>query len=303
MNKPGSYALSSDSSERDEPNVSALAYDIVACPNCGNEDQEIFAVGTELASYRLYEQFNDFNKLNYVICPDCRLIFANPRLRYTDNTLDDLFPTHVQEQAEQNRPKRTVRLQSVCNKVADIADLLGARSGCFLEIGCGFGYAQTAATALGFEAIGTELYSDYIKRGLSEGLDIRQGSVDRIMFDDDTDDVLYMEDVLEHLKDPFTYLDEAARVVKNGGILFVHTWAIGEPGNVFDAFGADWREDYNLDLTAHTTIFPRQLLKDALTDRGFEIKKADLLGELEQPPASPGADRHIQFWDYYCRKS
>ena len=160
-----------------------------------------------------------------------------------------------------------------------------------------------AAEELGFQATGTELYQDYIERCRSQGLDVWQGSVERITFEDDTVDVLYMEDVLEHLKDPFSYLDEGARVLKEGGILFIHTWALGVSSTVLEAFGPDWRLDYNLDLTAHTTIFPRQLLRDAMEDRGLEIKRADLIGELERPPDSINADHHIQFWDFYCRKT
>ncbi len=279
-----------------------LHYESIGCPYCHGDDHATFASGFELGSFRFYRHFEGFEKVNYVMCRNCRLIFANPRLRYTDSTLNDLFPEHVTNRQRETFPRRRKKRQLKRARVRNVAELLGRRRGSFLEIGCGFGDAMKAGQEMGFEVVGTELYQGYIEYCRGRGLDVRAGSVDIIPFDTNAFDVVYMEDVLEHLKNPFTFMTEATQVLRFEGILFIHTWAIGNPTNVISAFGTDWRENYNLDLTAHTTIFPRDLLKKSLVERGFEVQRADLVSQLSNPPEPVSTDSHYQIWDLYCRK-
>jgi len=131
---------------------------------------------------------------------------------------------------------------------------------------------------------------------------VRAGSVDAIGFDDDTFDIVYMEDVLEHLKDPIAYCREARRVLRSDGILFVHTWVIDNPASVVDAFGERWRFDYNLDLTAHTTIFPTRLLLTHLADCGLRLEKTNLTNSLLGGPGARANRRNVEFRDYYFRR-
>jgi hypothetical protein len=93
--------------------------------------------------------------------------------------------------------------------------------------------------------------------------------VDRIEFDTASFDVVYMEDVLEHLKQPFDFIDEAGAHARR---LFVHTWVIDGSSSVADTFGPGWRANYNLDLTAHTTIFPADLLEISRSSADFGLK-------------------------------
>jgi hypothetical protein len=145
----------------------------MCCPYCKGQDHSIFALGCELDSFRFYRHLKGFETVNYVRCQSCQLVFSNPRLKYSDTTLNDLFPEHARE--------------------------------------------------LGFTVQGTELYSAYITCCQTRELEVRTGSVDRIEFDTASFDVVYMEDVLEHLKQPFDFIDEAGAHARR---LFVHTWVI-----------------------------------------------------------------------------
>lgn len=279
-----------------------VEYERIVCPYCESNDHGLFIEGKELDTFRFYRRWAGFERLNYVICRECRLIFANPRLRYTDTTLNDLIPEHVTLRHRNNPPTEPGRQKKPRKKVANIVSLLGPTRGRFLEIGCGSGNALMAATTEGFEAIGTELYRDFVEYGRNRGLDVRPGSVDTIPFDADTFDVVYLEDVLEHLKNPFSYLDEAARVLRRGGVLFIHTWTVTEPIDVVSAFGDAWRSDHNLDLTAHTTLFPLDLLKDYVASREFELCRSDLVRYSGgRPPRGP--ELPVQTWDFYYRKA
>jgi SAM-dependent methyltransferase len=272
--------------------MNGLEYESICCPYCKGQDHSIFALGCELESFRFYRHLKDFETLNYVRCQTCQLVFSNPRLKYSNTTLNDLFPEHVP-----NRPDPEARWESKSRNVSRVAEMLEGRLGRWLEIGCGFGVAMRLARELGFTVVGTELYPAYIDYCQARGLEVRTASVDRIEFDTASLDVVYMEDVLEHLKQPFDFIDEAARVLTRGGILFVHTWVIDRSSSVADTFGPGWRANYNLDLTAHTTIFPADLLKISLIERGFRLERLD----EHESGFSPANNRHW-FWDLYCRK-
>ena len=282
--------------------MTTVEYEHIPCPYCASNSHDVFIVGVDLDTYRYYRRLAGFDAPNYVVCRECRLIFANPRLRYTDTTLNDLFPTHVTDRQQKCTPTDPAQQARPRGKVTTVARLLGERRGRFLEIGCGSGNALVVAESLGFEAVGTELFRDYIEYGRNRGLDVRPGSVDSIPFQDDAFDVVYLEDVLEHLKNPFSYLVQAMKVLRVGGILFIHTWTVRDPTDVVSAFGDAWRDNHNLDLTAHTTLFPRDLLEDFVTGRGFELCRADRLGWYDgPPPADP--EHRVQVWDYYFRKT
>src|SRR5262249_46333531 len=111
----------------------------------------------ELDSLHFYRRLPGFDQLNYVMCRRCSLIFANPRVGYTDEALNRLFPTHVEKRAKEMtwRRSRRMRKESAAG-VRNAGNLLGRRCGRFLEISCGFGHALRAAVALGFDAVGTE---------------------------------------------------------------------------------------------------------------------------------------------------
>ena len=277
--------------------MNGLQYESISCPYCGGQDHSIFALGCELDSFRFYRRLKGFETVNYVRCSICGLVFSNPRLKYSNTTLNDLFPEHVTNRFRETDPESEAQCESKRRKVGRVAELLEGRQGRWLEIGCGFGQAMRQARELGFTVVGTELYLPYVDYCQALGLQVQPGSVDRIEFGTASFDVVYMEDVLEHLKQPFTFIDEAARVLKSSGILFVHTWVIDRSSSVADAFGLSWKADYNLDLTAHTTIFPADLLKRSLIERGFRLERLD-----EQVSASSRAVNRHSFWDHYCRK-
>jgi SAM-dependent methyltransferase len=278
---------------------SPVSYRKISCPNCQSDHYTCFIQGTVLDTYRFYAKLEGFDKLDYVRCKSCGLIYSNPRLTYTDTTLNDLFPEHVEKRRKEHSNKEKELLAKKTAMVNKVAELLEGRCGKFLEIGCGPGYALAAAKACGFEVIGTELFQGFIEICQKKGFDVIPGKINVVSFPSESFDVVFLDDVLEHLDDPFKYMDEIVRVTKPGGIAFIHTWVIDEPTTVQAAFGKDWRSDMNLDLTAHTTIFPTQLLLDQLSRRG-------LIPIPEETscwaPDSDSRINAIKFCDFYTRK-
>ena len=225
------------------------------------------------------------------------MIFSTPRFVYTDSLLNDLFPDHVARRAQAFASRKPKLAAQKAHRVNQVATLLNERRGRFLEIGCGFGFGLAAAVAHGFDAVGTELYQGFIDACREQGLTVYPGTIEGIPFPDQSCQVVFLDDVLEHLDQPFDYLKEIARVLEPGGVAMIHTWVIDKPTTVQAAFGEEWRSNLNLDLTAHTTIFPTQLLLDQLEQRGLVHVAA-----ASSWTAGSEAASAIQFCDFYLRK-
>ena len=274
------------------------SYREIDCPCCGAFSSELWVDGRELETFRFYSRWSDFGQVKYVRCLECGLIYSNPRLVYTESTLQSISPQHVERRWKRYEPIQEKLRRNKAKKVERVIGLTGSRRGRFLEIGCGFGFGLEAAVAHGFDAVGTELQPGFIDACREKGLQAVQGSVAGIPFADCSCSVVFLDDVLEHLDQPFTYLDEVKRVLKPGGILFIHTWVIDEPTSVEGAFGPDWRKDPNLDLTAHTTIYPTRLLLDQLSRRAL-VPQLDASTWRAQEGAASSA---IQFCSILARK-
>lgn len=269
------------------------------CPCCGSESSELFAKGRDLDTYHFYSSLEGFERLNYVRCLNCGLIYSNPRLAYTDSTLHEVSPGHTARRIKRQQAIQDKLRRRKLKKVEKIVKLAGSTRGRFLDIGCGSGFALEAAVACGFDAIGTELQPGFIEVCRAKGLNAVPGTVEGISFPDASFAVVYLEDVLEHLNQPFAYLDEIVRVLQPGGILYINTWVIDAPTTVEAAFGPEWQKNLNLDLTAHTTIYPTQLLLDQLERRGFAPQF-----EFSDWRAGEGVAAHaIQFCDFLALKT
>lgn len=270
-----------------------------SCPCCGSETSELFAKGRELDTFHFYASREGFERLNYVRCLQCGLIYSNPRLAYTDSTLHEVSPGHAARRLKKQEAIQDTLRRRKLKKVEKIVKLAGTERGRFLDIGCGSGFALEAAVACGFDAVGTELQPGFIEVCQAKGLNVVPGTVEGLSFPDASFDVAFLDAVLEHLDQPFVFLDEIARVLQPGGILYISTWVIDDPTTVEAAFGPEWRKDLNLDLTAHTTIYPTHLLFEQLERRGLAPQF-----ELSNWKACEGvAAQAIQFCDFLARKS
>lgn len=273
-------------------------YREISCPSCGCPTAALFVEGRELDTFRFYARLDGFERLNYVRCLRCGLIYSNPRLAYTESTLEQVSPGHVARRLEKQATIQERIRRGKARKVERIVRLAGTARGRFLDVGCGSGFGLEAASARGFECVGTELYAGFIEVCRAKGLNVVPGTIEGLSFPDASFSVVFLDDVLEHLDQPFAHLDEIARVLQPGGILYVNTWVIDDPTTVAAAFGPEWRKDMNLDLTAHTTIYPTRLLLDHLRRRGMTPQM-----EFSTWRAGDGAAAHaVQFCDFLAVK-
>ena len=93
--------------------------------------------------------------------------------------------------------------------------------GRLLELGCAGGWLLKHACERGWSVRGVELSSDAVAQARALGLDVFEGELPQAGFPAGSFDLIYMGDVLEHVPDPRRVLEECARVLAPGGVLYL----------------------------------------------------------------------------------
>ena len=92
--------------------------------------------------------------------------------------------------------------------------------GKYLEIGCAGGAMLAEARNGGFDTVGVELSSQMAEWGRKHlHLDIREGKVETQNFPDNSFNVVFLGDVIEHLPNPRAVLEEIRRILPPEGIV------------------------------------------------------------------------------------
>ena len=96
--------------------------------------------------------------------------------------------------------------------------------GDMLEVGCQSGDFLVAATRVPeIRAFGMDTNPDAVSRACARGLDVREGSLEHPCWDDNSFDVVYLEQVIEHLRDPVAGFLQIRNLLRPGGHLVALT--------------------------------------------------------------------------------
>lgn len=96
-----------------------------------------------------------------------------------------------------------------------------ARPGRLLDVGCASGWLLRHAQQRGWNARGVELSKDAAAFARRQGLDVVHGDLFDAGFPAASFDFVYLGDVLEHVPDCRRVLNEVARVLAPGGLLYL----------------------------------------------------------------------------------
>jgi SAM-dependent methyltransferase len=148
-----------------------------------------------------------------------------------------------------------------------LLDAIGARapSGRLLDVGCGHGLLLDEARKRGYEVEGLELSEHAAAHARARlNLPVRAQTVGQLT-DEPSYNAIVLADVLEHLDDPATAIDDCARRLEPGGVLCLVT---PDPASrTARLAGASWW-GY---LPAHTFLLPRSTLKQVLEEHGLDV--------------------------------
>jgi 2-polyprenyl-3-methyl-5-hydroxy-6-metoxy-1,4-benzoquinol methylase len=133
-----------------------------------------------------------------------------------------------------------------------------------LDVGCAHGFLLDEARKAGWKTKGTEISSEaghYAKNKLR--LDVFCGDLFEAGFMKDSFDAVTIIGSIEHLIQPFQYIDQMFEILKPGGYLIITT--IDTKGLI---------PIYRLKPPEHLFYFTAANLKKACVDRGFTVKQS-----------------------------
>jgi len=160
---------------------------------------------------------------------------------------------------------------SIKNKLKEYENYV--KMGRLLDIGCGTGNFVFRAQELGWEAYGIEVSrrnTDFLRNEL--GLNVVNVSIEEVNFDPEYFDVVILNHVLEHLRDPKSVLKKIYEFLKKGGILAIYV--PNEFGCLYSKLMLDALLFYFQPRerpTDHLYFFNKKTIRLLLRTIGFEI--------------------------------
>jgi SAM-dependent methyltransferase len=212
-----------------------------------------------------------------VKCSSCQFIYLNPRP--TNESILHFYQHYL--------PEDSSSIQSWKRMMAPVfhraANLLSQhrKKGRLLDVGTGFGFFMEGMRKNGWKVTGVEISQkaiEYARNGL--GLTVHSGPLEKAEFPNQYFDVVTAFYVIEHLRDPVTFLKECHRILKPGGVLLLrypHTTPIK---NLLHLFRIPNRL---YDLPAHLSDFSPGIIQRCLESVGFE-RCLHMIGGYTLPP-------------------
>jgi 2-polyprenyl-3-methyl-5-hydroxy-6-metoxy-1,4-benzoquinol methylase len=143
-----------------------------------------------------------------------------------------------------------------------------------LDIGCATGALLDFLRGRGWRVTGVEISpcADYAKK--ERKLDVRNIPLEEKNFPCGSFDVILASHLIEHLNAPKTFLEEAYRILKDNGYIFITTPDIS--GFQSFIFGSRWRSA----IFDHLYLFSKRTLSKMLKAVGFKIESCHSWGGL-----------------------
>jgi 2-polyprenyl-3-methyl-5-hydroxy-6-metoxy-1,4-benzoquinol methylase len=143
-----------------------------------------------------------------------------------------------------------------------------------IDIGCATGSLLVFLRDRGWNVKGVEIspaaeYACNVRQ-----LDVINIPLEEIAFPPCSFDVVLASHLIEHLNDPFSFLKEARRILKDNGQIFITTPNIS--GLQAYLYGGRWRSA----IFDHLYLFSVRTLKKMLKKAGFKVEKVSTWGGI-----------------------
>jgi 2-polyprenyl-3-methyl-5-hydroxy-6-metoxy-1,4-benzoquinol methylase len=213
-------------SEETAVNVSAkLEYP--ACPLCGSEQRQF--------PFRLHGPYN------VARCTACGLHYLYPRL--IETAMQEAYRQSSYYEggtcgyADTSYTAQERALRATFKRLLRNLVKRGLAGGDLLEIGCGYGYLLDEARSLFNRRVGTEFSEQGAEIAGATGAEVFVGGIEQVPRERKFDCVVVTQ-VIEHVYEPLTFVNQLASYVKSGGHIVVATPDIG--GVLRKAMGRRW---------------------------------------------------------------
>ena len=150
-------------------------------------------------------------------------------------------------------------------------ELVSLPKGRLMDVGCGDGDMLSLATKLGWQAMGLEFDPAAVKAARAQGLDVLEGTYERLSEYMQAFDCIVCSHVLEHVHNPLDMLIKLKEALKPGGILLLSSPNATSALRYY--FGENWR---GLEAPRHLSIPSMSHLKAKLIEMGFNVTQRQL---------------------------
>jgi len=162
-----------------------------------------------------------------VICRECGLIQANPRM--TNATAHEFFEKESRRLWEGIEGPSNSAFERHLGKSTDIWEFIHShfclskkRPQLVVEVGCGIGSILGYFRDKGFRTLGIDIAGDYVSFGKSQfGLDLRVCTTEQLDLLGEKADLIIYSSTLEFCPDPITELRTAARFLSDNGLMYI----------------------------------------------------------------------------------
>ena len=182
-------------------------------------------------------------------------------------------------------------------RIKVLLKLIPKSNGKLLDIGCNYGKTCEFFRDKGYKVFGIDISETQVAKAKSKGFNVKLGDITKgLPYPDNSFDVLFIGEVLEHILNPKFLLTESYRVLKKKGNLYITVPNISSLRNIFlIIFGRLPAHSCEYDST-HIRDFCKRDLYYLLNSIGFHsiIFKGDYLGiplkkkiSINLPPLFP----------------
>lgn len=196
---------------------------IRSCPSCNSIDHSrlIFKQNIDKSKLNAYSyasrKIPEFMNFNLVCCPSCNLLYAS-EVFDLDTSLDQAYNMAEYDSNEEAIYAATTYAQALAMKVNEL-NICGAA----LEIGAGNGAFLTKLLDLKFQkVVGVEpslSAANCASAEIKKMIRVEMFAAEN--FEPESFDLVVICQTLEHLEDPLSFIENAYKLLKSGGMLMV----------------------------------------------------------------------------------
>jgi len=218
---------------------------------------------------------------SYVRCSSCGLVQMNPQpvkdeiiARYSSKFGKDYLSYEIENENAFLQLQKLALKDSGFYKTEKALMLCKTEPPSVLDVGCATGTLLAFLRDRGWNVKGVEIspaaeYACNVRQ-----LDARNIPLEEIAFPSGSFNVVLASHLIEHLNEPFSFLKEVHRILKDDGQIFITTPNIS--GLQAYLYGGRWRSA----IFDHLYLFSAHTLKKMLKKAGFKVEKTSTWGGI-----------------------
>jgi 2-polyprenyl-3-methyl-5-hydroxy-6-metoxy-1,4-benzoquinol methylase len=242
-----------------------LSVESVECCICGSEPTTVVGRGED------YEYHTSIDTFSAVQCDSCSLIYLNPRPSVKE--FEKIYPPNYH--AFNFSPKQygfvyKIRAKLEANRSLSRCKGLGDDAR-ILDVGCGDGFHLNLLREYGnkkWTLEGIDLDKRAVEAARKSGLNIHLGSVEEMHLPEESFDLIFMIQTIEHVEKPSEILIAIFKLLKKGGKLVIVT--DNTDSIDFKIYKNRYWGGYH--FPRHWNLFNQKSLSKLAVKTGFEVE-------------------------------